>query len=165
MMSPYTIASMHRTFLDPNELMQARRVELTGVKAVPGARLRLRADGALARRLVGARLVGEAGPWDALVEEIDPGETPAWNGWLAPPWLKSGWAHAHRLLAPALTDPAARKGADLLFQRLAAGAPAERAEAGGGRRRLGGRALARGGGRARGPPGPRAAGGPGVSPG
>lgn len=139
---PYPITPFHRDFLEHFDLIQARRVELTGVKELPGAPLRLRAKGALARRLVGARLVAEGGPWDALVEEIDPGETPAWNGWLAPPWLKSGWAHAHRLLAPALTDPAARKEADLLFQRLASGAPADRAEAVEAGRRLVARLLA-----------------------
>lgn len=139
---PYPITPFHRDFLEHFDLIQAHRAEVTGVREVPGAPLRLRAKGALARRLVGARAVPDGGSWDALVEEIEPAETPAWNGWLAPPWLKSGWAHAHRLLAPALTDAAARKEADLLFQRLAAGAPADRGEAVEAGRRLVARLLA-----------------------
>lgn len=126
---PYPITPFHRDFLEHFDLIQARRAELTGVRELPGAPLRLRAKGALARRLVGARAVAEGAPWDALVEEVDPAEPLVANGWLAPPWLKSGWAHAHRLLGPGVTDAAARKEADLLFQRLTAGAPSERAEA------------------------------------
>ena len=139
---PYPITPFHRDFLEHYDLIQARRAELTGVRELPGAPLRLRARGALARRLVGSRAVAENGPWDAVVEDIEPGEPLMANGWLAPPWLKSGWAQAHRLLAPGLTDAAARKDADLLFQRLTSGAPTERAEAAEAGRRLVTRLLA-----------------------
>ena len=139
---PYPITPFHRDLLEHFDLIQTRRAELTGVRELPGAPLRLRARGGLARRLVGSRAVAEGGPWDALVEDVEPGEPLMANGWLAPPWLKSGWAQAHRLLAPGLTDAAARKDADLLFQRLTSGAPAERAEAAEAGRRLVTRLLA-----------------------
>jgi hypothetical protein len=126
---PYPITPFHRDYLEHFDLVQARRAELTAVRELPGAPLRLRAKGALARRLVGPRAVAAGAPWDALVEDVDPVPPLVSNGWLAPPWLKSGWAHAHRLLAPALTEAAARKEADALFQRLASDVPSERAEA------------------------------------
>ena len=34
--------------------------------------------------------------------------TLAMNGWIAPPWVRTGWFHAERLLADAISDPAAK---------------------------------------------------------
>ncbi len=64
-------------------------------------------------------------PTAAKIEEIDAaglvGPTGAgYDGWLGPPWRKSGWFAAYRLLADALV-PADRQRADDLLQQLERG--------------------------------------------
>jgi hypothetical protein len=43
------------------------------------------------------------------------------NGWLAPPWVKTGWFHAERLLADAIVEPALEQRAQSDLARLEAG--------------------------------------------
>jgi hypothetical protein len=64
--------------------------------------------------------------WDAEIEEIDLGRLVAddltsTNGWQGPPWLKEGWYHAYRLLAPHLTDGAVQAMVETIFERLTHG--------------------------------------------
>src|SRR6266511_293510 len=64
--------------------------------------------------------------WDAEVTEIDAAELVASamftvNGWLAPPWVRTGWFHAERLLADAASEPARKQRIDSDLQRLKAG--------------------------------------------
>jgi hypothetical protein len=64
--------------------------------------------------------------WDAEVTEIDAAELVASamfavNGWLAPPWVRTGWFHAERLLADATSEPARKQRIESDLQRLKAG--------------------------------------------
>ena len=66
------------------------------------------------------------GNWDAEVTEVDAGELVtsamfAVNGWLAPPWVRTGWFHAARLLADAATESARKEQIESDLQRLKAG--------------------------------------------
>jgi hypothetical protein len=59
----------------------------------------------------------------ARVEIVDATELVArasarYNSWIGPPWLREGWFHAYLLLAPAVTDSAARKRIDEAAHRL-----------------------------------------------
>jgi hypothetical protein len=60
--------------------------------------------------------------WDARVESVDAGAfvdaaMVAMNGWVGPPWLRSGWFRAYRLLAGGLEGDA-RKEADTIATEL-----------------------------------------------
>jgi hypothetical protein len=64
--------------------------------------------------------------WDAEVIEIDAAElvasaTLAVNGWLAPPWVRTGWFHAERLLAGATSDSMRTQRIESGVQHLTAG--------------------------------------------
>src|SRR5262249_59431386 len=64
--------------------------------------------------------------WNAIVMEVDVGELVASamfsvNGWLAPPWVRTGWFHAERLLADAADEPARRERIESDLKRLKAG--------------------------------------------
>ena len=64
--------------------------------------------------------------WDAAIEEVDAGEpvsasASSVNGWLGPPWVKSGWFHAESLLADAADDAEARRRTEAISQRLETG--------------------------------------------
>jgi hypothetical protein len=67
------------------------------------------------------------GDWDAEVVEIaladliDPARV-ALNGWQGPPWIRSGWFHAYRLLAGEIDNPPARQRVEAGLQRLEADA-------------------------------------------
>ncbi len=64
--------------------------------------------------------------WDAEVDEVDAAELVAsamfsMNGWFAPPWVRTGWFHAERLLADAADEPAREQHIRSDLQRLKAG--------------------------------------------
>jgi hypothetical protein len=42
------------------------------------------------------------------------------NGWLGPPWVKTGWFHASRILADAIEDAETKRRADTALERLEA---------------------------------------------
>jgi hypothetical protein len=65
--------------------------------------------------------------WDLEVIEVDAGGLVAAqmlsvNGWLAPPWVRTGWFHAERLLADAISDADQRRRIESARTRLEAGA-------------------------------------------
>ncbi len=124
---PYPVNGFHADYLhhfDRAARAKSRFSEPSG--AVPGG-LAVRAEGALAEKLVQGRWSGARGTWDATLREIDldrllAGRRTAVNGWLGPPWLKEGWFHAYLLLAGTLTDPAAKGRVEALVGRLETGA-------------------------------------------
>jgi len=64
--------------------------------------------------------------WDAEAIDVDAANlmaaaTLAMNGWIVPPWLRTGWFHAERLLADAVSDPARKQRAESDRARLMAG--------------------------------------------
>jgi hypothetical protein len=89
-------------------------------------RLRVRAHGALAESVIPPSWRGMDEFWDVALEEVDIAAVVAatitsLNGWQGPPWRKEGWYHAYRLLAPHLTDGAAKSAAASIYHRLTNG--------------------------------------------
>jgi hypothetical protein len=88
--------------------------------------VRVRAHGPLAETLLPANWRTTDATWDAMLEEIDIGSLAVedifhTNGWQGPLWLKEGWYHTYRLLAPHLADGAAKSTVEAIYQRLTKG--------------------------------------------
>jgi hypothetical protein len=123
---PHAVTPFHSDYLH-----HADRAEVIGggARARPPAGeapLRLRARGRIAEALVGGVRAPAGGAWDAVVEEVAAGGVLAAhgatvNGWMGPPWIKEGWFHAWALLAPSITDGAARRRIDEALARVTAG--------------------------------------------
>ena len=73
--------------------------------------LKVKASGELrASGLVGdAARTGTSRSSRSMRPSSSPPRRLAMNGWIAPPWLRTGWFHAERLLADAAGDPARRQ--------------------------------------------------------
>jgi len=80
----------------------------------------------LALPLVQSQWPGGEGQWDVTLEEISLPELLAShasqvNGWLSPPWRKTGWWHAYLLLAPTVGNQTVRDAVEVAYQRLVRG--------------------------------------------
>lgn len=112
--------------LFPVDRVTAAQAETRYGSAVPSTPLHVRARDALATPLVQSRWPGGEAPWDVTVEAISLAElltshASHLNGWLSPPWLKTGWFHAYLLLAPPVADRRVREDVDKAYQRLVQG--------------------------------------------
>ena len=127
---PYPITPFDGDYLYHVDLADAAKTRV-GSKPVDASmpamrRLRVRATGALAEGLVGPDWHTEGSEWDAEVDEVRVSDlvassTTATNGWLGPPWAKTGWFHAALLLARSVDDPRARDRVQADLQRLESG--------------------------------------------
>jgi hypothetical protein len=130
---PYAVTPLHGDYLHHVDLAEAAVARFSGGGAVPGGGLKVRAEGALAQGLIRAEWRAEGADWDAVIQEVDAGQlvasaTSAVNGWLGPPWVRSGWFHAHRLLAASIADAEIRRRVDADLGRLQSGDVADPAE-------------------------------------
>jgi hypothetical protein len=110
---PYPINPLHADYLHHFDLAAHAKSRFDMPSGAGGDGLKVRAVGPLAERIVHSQWTPAAGEWDVAVEEVGLDALVAesrfgLNGWLGPPWLKEGWFHAYRLLAPGLADAAAR---------------------------------------------------------
>ena len=123
---PYPVTPLHGDYLYHVDQAEAEKTRLLDAPAAsPPRNLMVEASGALAD-LVRPEWLAKGSDWDAAVEEIDAAElvaasTTSLNGWLGPPWVKSGWFHAERMLADATSDAEARHRTAAMSQRLGAG--------------------------------------------
>jgi hypothetical protein len=123
---PYPVTPLHGDYLYHVDRAEAEKRRLVGAPAgSPPRNLMVRADRVLAS-LVRPAWRAQGQDWDAAVEEVDAAElvaasTTSLNGWLGPPWVKSGWFHAERLLADATDDAEAKHRTEAMSQRLQAG--------------------------------------------
>jgi hypothetical protein len=120
---PYPVTPFHGDYLHHADLAAAA-VARVSQPTVPGGDLKIAARGGLAQRHPDWSVLGP--DWDAEVIEVDVGELVASamfavNGWLAPPWVRTGWFHAERLLADSASEPARKERIDSDLQRLKAG--------------------------------------------
>jgi hypothetical protein len=127
---PYPITPFDGDYLYHVDLADAAKARLSGKPddaSMPAARrVRVRADGALAEGLVRREWRAQGSEWDAAVEEARVSDlvapaTTATNGWLGPPWAKTGWFHAALLLAHSIDDPGARDRVQADLRRLETG--------------------------------------------
>jgi hypothetical protein len=106
---PYPVTPYHGDYLHHADLAAAARQRLSA-PAAPPARLRIKTIGEAARRLIGGQQPEDEPEWDVAVEAVDAADVvraamTAVNGWLGPPWAKSGWFHATILLANGTAAP------------------------------------------------------------
>jgi hypothetical protein len=130
---PYPVTSLHPDYFHHFDLAAAARTRFGTAPASAVVGPRVRAVGALAERLVPARIAPAAAGWDASVEEVDLDGLMAahrftLNGWIGPPWLKEGWFHAYLLLGGALADGDPKRRADAIVARLQGGTHTSRVE-------------------------------------
>src|SRR5215813_7578980 len=121
---PYPVTPFHGDYLHHADLAAAAMARFSIGKA-PVGDLKIAARGALAQSH--PDWSARDADWDAEVDEVDAAELVAsamfsMNGWLAPPWVRTGWFHAERLLADGANEPAARERIESDLKRLKAGA-------------------------------------------
>jgi hypothetical protein len=108
---PYPVTPFHGDFLRHADRADAARdrflVGSPDANAPAITELKVKAVGALARRLFSADQYTEGADWDVAVEDVSAADlafraTVSSNGWLGPSWFKAGWFQASLLLgAPA----------------------------------------------------------------
>jgi hypothetical protein len=116
---PYPVTPYHGDYLHHADLAAAAAAHFAQT-IVSTAPPRIRASGSLVRRHPDWAARDE---WDVEVIEADAGEAMAAaqlsvNGRMGPPWLKTGWFDAERLLADNAEEGARREHADALLSRL-----------------------------------------------
>lgn len=134
---PYPVTPYDGDYLDYADLADAARARLAGdspdgASSAPAAP-QVRVAGALAKSLVPASWLARGNSWDAAVDEIDAAglvasATRDMNGWIAPPWLRSGWFRTALLLASSADDPKREASASADRARLEAGTYASAVE-------------------------------------
>ena len=107
---PYPVTPFHGDYLHHADLAAAAIARFSALEGRVGD-LKIVAYGRLAQRHPDWSAHGPN--WDAIVIEVDVGELVAsalfsLNGWLAPPWVRTGWFHAERLLADSASEPKQR---------------------------------------------------------
>ena len=121
---PYPVTPFHGDYLHHADLAAAAQARLSAGDADPRD-LKIKGSGSLAR--IHPDWSARDADWDVEVIEVDAGELVASamlsvNGWLAPPWVKTGWFHAERLLADAADDADRKRRVESDLPRLEAGA-------------------------------------------
>jgi hypothetical protein len=124
---PYPVTPYHMDYLHHFDALQAARIayrERAAKANVPIDRTaRVGAHGRVAETLIPSSWRPTDTTWDAVLEEIDISalvaeDSTSINGWQGPPWLKEGWYHAYRLLAPYLADETVKPTVEAIYRRL-----------------------------------------------
>jgi hypothetical protein len=122
---PYPVTPFHGDYLHHADLAEAAKTRFSGASSnAPVRDLKVKASGSLAQSH--PDWSAHDADWDAEIVQVAASdlvdsETYDMNGWVGPPWIKTGWFHAERLLADALSDPAQKQRAEFDLQRLMAG--------------------------------------------
>ena len=119
---PYPVTPFHGDYLHHIDLAAAAAARIAASQTSSGD-FKITTRGRLARRH--PEWSARDDDWDADIDEVDAGELVAAemfavNGWLAPPWVRTGWFHAERLLADAASEPARKERIDANGNRLKA---------------------------------------------
>jgi len=127
---PYPVTPYDGDYLYHADLADAARIRFVGTSASAGATLRqgprVRASSELAKSLVRAEWHVRDSTWDVGIDEVSAADLAAaatmmTNGWVAPPWARSGWSRAARLLAQSVDDPRKQVGVRADLERLESG--------------------------------------------
>ncbi len=102
---PYPVTPFHGDYLHHADLAAAASARAV---QTPVGNLKIAARGRLAQ--IHPEWSVPDADWDVEVTEVDAAELVAsamfsMNGWLAPPWVRTGWFHAERLLADSVSEP------------------------------------------------------------
>src|SRR5262245_28696004 len=129
-MHPYPVTAYHMDYLHHFDALnlagQAHRDRAAHAAIPISGSMKVQARGALAETVLPSSWRATDGTWAAVLEEIDIGTLAAQdltstNGWQGPLWLKEGWYHAYRLLAPQLTDGVVQSQVEAIYTRLTNG--------------------------------------------
>jgi len=109
---PYPVTPFHGDYLDYVDLADAARKHLLDDSAgasVLSRRPKIRVAADSAKHLLHSDWITQGTDWDAALEEVSAAglvsaSTTQINGWLGPPWLRTGWFQAVELLRP-ITHP------------------------------------------------------------
>jgi hypothetical protein len=120
---PYPVTPFHGDYLHHADLAAAANARFVKDTA-PALHPKVKASASLARQHSGWSARDD--DWDAQVIAVDAAEGMAAyafsvNGRLGPPWLRSGWFNAERLLADGVEDLASRERAETALARLKTG--------------------------------------------
>ena len=135
--NPYPVTPYDGDYLYYADLADAARAQVAGDAAPAGvaesARPQVRVSTPLAKSLIPESWHARASSWDAAIDEVDAANlvaaaTSATDGWIAPPWLRSGWFRAALLLGGSVDDPAHEASVRTDRARLEAGTYASAAE-------------------------------------
>jgi hypothetical protein len=103
---PYPVTPFHGDYLDYVDLADAARKGLLddAASAQLSRRLKVKVAGS-ARNLLRSDWIAQGADWDAALEEVSAAglvaaATTQLNGWIGPPWLRTGWFQAVQLLRP-----------------------------------------------------------------
>jgi hypothetical protein len=123
---PYPVTPLHGDYLYHVDQAEAEKTRLLGAPAALSPHKLLVRAGGMAASLIRPEWRVKGSDWDAAVEEVAAAELvsasgTSVNGWLGPPWVKSGWFHAERLLADATDDAEAKRHIEAMAQRLETG--------------------------------------------
>jgi hypothetical protein len=127
---PYPVTPFHGDYLDHVDLADAAKARVLGDTAEPAKSFphtfRVAAEGPLAKSLVRPEWYTQGSDWDAAIEETDAAQLVApslvaLNGWLGPPWVRTGWFQADLLLADAAAQSADASRVRNDLERLQAG--------------------------------------------
>ena len=121
---PYPVTPYHADYLHHVDRVEAAKGAV-GRASAPTASMKVGAKGRLAATIVHARWGLAADGGDVTLEEVAvddllAGADVQFAGWSGPPWVKEGWFHAHRLLAPGL-EAAPRRAVEENYERLIRG--------------------------------------------
>jgi hypothetical protein len=127
---PYPVTPFHGDYLNHVDLADAAKARVLGDTAEPAKSFphtfRVAAEGPLAKSLVRPEWYTQGSDWDAAIEETDAAQLVASslvavNGWLGPPWVRTGWFQADLLLADAAAQSADASRVRNDLERLQAG--------------------------------------------
>ena len=121
---PYPVTPYHADYLHHLDRIETIKAAVVGGSG-PAAPPQVGAKGPLAETIVRARWGTVANSTEIVLEAVPIEHLLAaagiqFDGWSSPPWLKEGWFHAHRLLAPGL-DASSRRTADEAYDHLVRG--------------------------------------------
>ncbi len=120
---PYPLTPYHADYLHHLDRIAAAKAAVSAALAPPPP---ISAQGELAESVVRAHFGAVAKDADVVlaavpVDDLLSEASVQLSGWSGPPWVKEGWFHAYRLLAPGL-DAAQRPAADTAYEALTHGA-------------------------------------------
>jgi hypothetical protein len=128
---PWPVTPLHGDYLHHVDRAEdaVRRLLAPDPAGPAVADLKVRATGAAAKRFQRGETASSE-PWDVEISEVAVSDLAATmaaiNGWLGPPWLKTGWYQAYLVLADALDDRA-RQQVDGMLRQLQEGGVADAA--------------------------------------
>jgi len=122
---PYPVTPLHGDYLDQVDLAEAAkaRFQNDSHSSATARRVKVRATDSVAQDLLPPNWLTQAPDWEAEVEEVSAATLVAaartqLNGWLGPPWVRTGWFQAMQLLQPSIDNPVDRDRVRANLRRL-----------------------------------------------